>query len=76
MCAYLDDWLIWDLQAHQVLPILAEIKSLGFTINSEKSTLQPATQLIYLGLHIDSGQNHHSNTGLHPTPSPVCRYSP
>jgi hypothetical protein len=54
MCAYLDDWLLWDLQSHQVLPILAEIQSLGFTINAEKSTLQPATQLIYLGLHIDT----------------------
>jgi hypothetical protein len=65
MCAYLDDWLIWDLQSHQVLPILAEIKSLGFTINNAKSTLQPATQLIYLGLHIDT-------VARTITPTPAC----
>jgi glycerophosphoryl diester phosphodiesterase len=54
MCAYLDDWLIWDVQPPQVPLLLQELRALGFTINLVNSTLQPATSLVYLGLHIDT----------------------
>jgi hypothetical protein len=54
MCAYLDDWLLWDLRPHQVQPILQEIQRLGLTINMDKSSLQPTTSLTYLGLRIDT----------------------
>jgi hypothetical protein len=54
MCAYLDDWLLWDIRPHQVQPILLELQALGFTLNLQKSSLQPVTSLIYLGLQINT----------------------
>jgi hypothetical protein len=54
MCAYLDDWLIWDLRQHPIPRIVKAISNLGFTINQQKSTLQPSTRLVYLGLTIDT----------------------
>jgi hypothetical protein len=65
MCAYLDDWLIWDFSPQQVQPILATIAQLGFTINTNKSVLQPSTRLQYLGLIIDTDARTI-------TPTPAC----
>jgi hypothetical protein len=53
-CAYLDDWLLWDVCPHQVQPILQELQRLGLTLNLQKSCLQPTTSLTYLGLQIDT----------------------
>jgi hypothetical protein len=54
MCAYLDDWLIWNFHPQQVHQILTSIRMLGFTINEDKSVLQPSHRLQYLGLIIDT----------------------
>jgi hypothetical protein len=55
MVAYLNDWLIFghDLPVPQ---ILNAIQRLGFQINYQKSSLIPATALVYLGLNISSAQ--------------------
>jgi hypothetical protein len=65
MCAYLDDWLLWDIQPQQVQPILTELQRLGLTINIEKSIIQPSTALTYLGLRIDT-------VARTLTPTPPC----
>lgn len=52
MVAYLNNWLIYGARL-KVSAIVAEIQHLGFTINLEKSHLQPTSALIYLGLHIN-----------------------
>jgi hypothetical protein len=54
MCAYLDDWLLWDVHTAQVQPLLHELHALGFSVNQHKSILQPATSLVYLGLQINT----------------------
>jgi hypothetical protein len=63
MIAYLDDCLIFGRH----LPdrdIVQAIETLGFTINYRKSSLQPASSLVYLGLHINA-----STQLLHPAPA-------
>jgi hypothetical protein len=54
MCAYLDDWLIWDVKPHHIQPLRNFFNNLGFTINQQKSVFQPTTQLVYLGLTINT----------------------
>jgi hypothetical protein len=53
MIAYLDDWLIFgtDLPSSD---IQQEVRRLGFAISERKLVLQPSSQLVYLGLHINA----------------------
>jgi hypothetical protein len=57
----LDDWLIVNQNKRQLLSdrenCLNLLKSLGFLVNKEKSTLIPTQTLIYLGglFHLDKG---------------------
>ncbi|KAK7877982.1 hypothetical protein WMY93_031362 [Mugilogobius chulae] len=55
---YIDDWLILaasrqDAEAHTG-SVLRHISRLGFVVNREKSSLQPAQSALYLGLHLNS----------------------
>jgi hypothetical protein len=54
MVAYLDDWLFFSQHPVPVPPLIQHIQQLGFTINFDKSILQPTTALTYLGLNIDT----------------------
>lgn len=62
MVAYLYDWLFFqpELPAQD---IIQEIQRLGFTINYQKSVVQPTSNFIYLGLRIDAPRQQ-----LQPTP--------
>jgi hypothetical protein len=55
MVAYLDDWLIFG-PSLPVQQILDELQHLGLIVNLQKSVIQPAKRLIYLGLDIDLTQ--------------------
>ena len=61
LAVYLDDWLIVNQNKRQLLSdrenCLNLLKSLGFLVNKEKSTLIPTQTLIYLGglFHLDKG---------------------
>jgi len=62
MVAYLDDWLLFasTLPADE---IFCHIQSLGITINFQKSTPQPVSALVYLGLYLNV-----TDQTLRPTP--------
>jgi hypothetical protein len=53
MVSYLDDWLFFAPQppAHR---ICQTIRQLSFTINKRKSVLVPTSELVYLGLNINT----------------------
>jgi hypothetical protein len=61
LAVYLDDWLIVNQNKRQLLSdrgnCLNLMKSLGFLVNKEKSTLIPTQTLVYLGalFHLDKG---------------------
>jgi hypothetical protein len=61
LAVYLDDWLIVNQNKRQLLSdcenCLNLLKSLGFLVNKEKSTLIPTQYLVYLGglFHLDKG---------------------
>jgi hypothetical protein len=61
LAVYLDDWLIVNQNKRQLLSdrenCLNLLKSLGFLVNKEKSTLIPTQTLVYLGglFHLDKG---------------------
>jgi hypothetical protein len=54
MVAYLDEWLFFHHTAIPVSSTLHYLENMGFTINRDKSILQPTTSIIYLGQHIDT----------------------
>jgi hypothetical protein len=54
MVAYLDDWLFFSHHPIPVTAVIGHLQQLGFTINLDKSILQPTTALTYLGLNIDN----------------------
>jgi hypothetical protein len=61
LAVYLDDWLIVNQNKRQLLSdrgnCLNLLKSLGFLVNKEKSTLIPTQTLVYLGglFHLHKG---------------------
>ena len=57
--AYLDDLLVLapspQLSMTHTATVVSHLTSLGFAINWEKSALWPARQIVYLGIHLDTG---------------------
>jgi hypothetical protein len=53
MVSYLDDWLFFAPQP-PAQQICQTIQDLGFTINHRKSILLPTSELVYLGLNINT----------------------
>lgn len=54
MAVYLDDWLIFTLDELPAQQIITEIQKMRIVINFRKSVVSPTTQLVYLGLSIDT----------------------
>jgi hypothetical protein len=54
MVAYLDVWLIFSHQKFNAAKVLVTIQNLGFSINMEKSIVEPVQVMVYLGLNIDT----------------------
>lgn len=58
---YIDDWFLWNHSAQQLALdtqiALSVLRQLGFTINMEKSQLQPLSHIIFLGV-LWSGDTH------------------
>ena len=62
--SYLDDYLICSSSREQALrdstTVVNHLRTLGFSINWEKSRVDPAQCAEYLGLHIDSLSSRHT----------------
>lgn len=61
--AYVDDFCVVDSPDNIVATrayILSELKSLGFFVNYEKSSLEPETRKKYIGYIIDTGKSNNS----------------
>lgn len=58
LMSYLDDWLLVDPSRTRLTRLTRQavqlLESLGFTVNQEKSVLQPTTRLTFLGMQVDS----------------------